>query len=132
MDAVFTLRMLMERHKERQELHCVFIDLEKAYKRVPREELWHCMREAGVPEKCVRTVWDLGDDSVAAARCASGLTEGFRVEGGRRPPPCLVRLTDETKSSVNRDVRRRRHDLPGKPGRGDSWRGGDTHWKEED
>lgn len=27
-------------------LHCV--DLDKAYERVPREEMWHCMRESGV------------------------------------------------------------------------------------
>ena len=39
-DAMFPLRMLMEKYKEHQrELHCVFMDLEKAYDRVSREEL---------------------------------------------------------------------------------------------
>ena len=28
----------------------VFIDLEKAYDRVPRQEVWRCMWEKGVPE----------------------------------------------------------------------------------
>ena len=32
-------------------LHIVFIDLEKAYDRMPRQEVWRCMREKGVPEK---------------------------------------------------------------------------------
>ena len=40
-NAMFALRMLMEKYREGQrELHCVFVDLEKAYNRVPQEELW--------------------------------------------------------------------------------------------
>ena len=39
-NAMFALRMLMEKYREGQrELHCVFMDLEKAYDRVPWEEL---------------------------------------------------------------------------------------------
>ena len=41
----------MEKHREKQkELHMVFIDLGKAYDRVPRQEVWRCMREKGVPK----------------------------------------------------------------------------------
>ena len=44
MDAIFGLRMMMEKWRESQkELHCVFIDLEKAYDIVPREELRECI-----------------------------------------------------------------------------------------
>ena len=37
----------------------LFIDLEKAYDRVPRQEVWICMRENGMPEKCVRIVQEI-------------------------------------------------------------------------
>ena len=41
-DAVFALSILMEKYREGQrELHCVFVNLEKAYDRVPREALWY-------------------------------------------------------------------------------------------
>ena len=37
-DAMFALRMLMEKYRKGQgELHCIFVDQEKAYDRVPKE-----------------------------------------------------------------------------------------------
>ena len=49
------LRMLMEKYREGQrELHCVFVDLEKAYDKVPREELWYCIRKSGIVEQYVQ------------------------------------------------------------------------------
>ena len=82
-DALFALRVLMEKYREGQkELHCVFVDLEKAYDKVPREEVWYCMRKSGLAEKYVRIVQDMYDDSITAVRCAVGVTEGFEVKVG--------------------------------------------------
>ena len=39
-------------------MHLVFIDLEKAYDRIPRQEVWRSLREHDVPEKYVRLVKD--------------------------------------------------------------------------
>ncbi|KAK3559113.1 hypothetical protein QTP86_004101 [Hemibagrus guttatus] len=82
-DAIFALRILMEKYRDGQrELHCVFVDLEKAYDRVLREELWYCMRKSGVAEKYVRVVQDMYERSRTVVRCAVGQTEEFKVEVG--------------------------------------------------
>ncbi|KAK3573623.1 hypothetical protein QTP86_029993, partial [Hemibagrus guttatus] len=81
--AIFALRILMEKYRDGQrELHCVFVDLEKVYDRVPREELWYCMRKSGVAEKYVRVVQDMYERSRTVVRCAVGQTEEFKVEVG--------------------------------------------------
>ena len=55
----FSLRMLMEKYREGQrELRCVFMDLDKAYDWVPREQLQYCMRKTGMAEK-IRATWTL-------------------------------------------------------------------------
>ncbi|KAK3525918.1 hypothetical protein QTP70_010973 [Hemibagrus guttatus] len=57
-------------------------DLEKAYDRVPREELWYCMRKSLVPEKYVRVVQGMYERSRTVVRCAVGQTEEFKLEVG--------------------------------------------------
>ncbi|KAI5616363.1 hypothetical protein C0J50_24070 [Silurus asotus] len=56
------------------------MDLEKAYDRVPKEELWYCMRKSGVREKYVRVVQNMYEDSVTTVKCAVGTTEWFKVD----------------------------------------------------
>ncbi|KAK3522528.1 hypothetical protein QTP86_019021 [Hemibagrus guttatus] len=73
----------MEKYRDGQrELHCVFVDLEKAYDRVPSEEPWYCMRKSGVAEKYVRVVQDIYESSRTVVRFAVGQTEEFKVEVG--------------------------------------------------
>ena len=80
-DAIFALRMLMEKYKEGQrEIHCVFVDLENAYDRVPREELWYCIRKSRIVEKYVQLEQDIYEGSETVVRCAAGTTESFKVK----------------------------------------------------
>ena len=80
-DAIFAVRQRMEKHREKQkELHMVFIDLEKAYYKVPRQEVWRCMREKGVPEKYVMIVQDMYEGDSTRVKGSVGLTDMIPVE----------------------------------------------------
>ena len=82
-DATFALKMTMEKYREKQKgLHLVFIDLEKEYDRVPRQEVWRCMREKGVPEKYVQLVQDIYQDIKTCVRSSIGNTDDFTVKVG--------------------------------------------------
>ena len=100
----------MEKYREGQkELHCVFVDLEKAYDKVPREEVWYCMRKSGLAEKYVRTVQHMQDDSTTAVKCAVGVTEGFEVKVGLHQgshlSPCLFALvTDRMTGEIREEA----------------------------
>ena len=82
-DAIFALMQLQERYREGQQyLQWVFIDLEKAYDSVPREELYWCMRDKGVPEKYIRLVQGMYHPCETVVMCDAGTSEPFAVEGG--------------------------------------------------
>ncbi|KAJ8704761.1 hypothetical protein PYW08_012081 [Mythimna loreyi] len=56
-DARFAIRQLCEKYRgANKNLHMVFVDLEKAYDRVPREVLWWALKEKGVPGKYVQLI----------------------------------------------------------------------------
>ena len=79
-DAIFCLRMLLEKWTKGQKaVHCAFIDLEKAYDRVPKEELWKCLRLAETSECYINIIKDMYDGATTTVRSAAGLTEEFKV-----------------------------------------------------
>ena len=63
-------------------MHCAFINLKKAYDRVPKEELWECLRLAETSECCVRIIKDMYDGATTTVRSAAGLTEELKVDAG--------------------------------------------------
>ena len=53
-EAIHLLRQFIERFRERKiNLHMVFIDLEKAYDKMPREVLWWTLMKKRVPIKYI-------------------------------------------------------------------------------
>ncbi|XP_037802998.1 uncharacterized protein LOC119597491 [Penaeus monodon] len=75
-DGIFSLRQTMEKYQEKQRVqHMVFIDLEKAYERVPCQEVWRGLRERGVQEKYVRMIQECYKDVTTRVRSTVGMTE---------------------------------------------------------
>ena len=84
-DAIFILNQTIELYREGQKDICVtFIDLEKAYDRVPREEIWRTIRERLVPEKYVKLVQDMYTGCRTKVCTVAGESSKFNVDVGLR------------------------------------------------
>lgn len=60
LDAVFTVKLAMKKRREHNsETWIMFLDLVKAFDRVPRELLWTVLEKFGVPSKLVRIIKSL-------------------------------------------------------------------------
>ena len=108
-DAIFAVRQLTEKHREKQkELHMVFIDLEKVYDRVPRQEVWRYMREKGVPEKYVMIVQDMYEGSRTRVKSSVGLTDmipvGVGLHQGSSLSPYLFAMIMDVLARVIKDI----------------------------
>ncbi|XP_026396928.1 uncharacterized protein LOC113291632 [Papaver somniferum] len=77
-EAIFLVRKLMERYRERmQNLHMVFIDLEKSYDRVPREAMWWALEQKRVPPKYISLIKDVYEGAVTGVRTCGGVSDDF-------------------------------------------------------
>jgi hypothetical protein len=77
-EAIFLIRQVMERYKEqKKDLHMVFIDLEKAYDKIPRNLMWWALDKHKVPTKYVTLIKDMYDKIVTSVQTTDGDTNVF-------------------------------------------------------
>ena len=82
-DAIFMVRQLEEKYLSRKKkLYYCFVDLEKAFDRVPRRVIEFALRKKGVEEKLVQTVMRLYEGAKTSVRVESELSESFDVKVG--------------------------------------------------
>ena len=82
-DAIFIVRQLQEKHLAANKLlYMAFVDLEKAFDRVPRDVIWWAMRKLGIDEWLVRLVQSMYKDVRSRVRVGDGYSEEFGVGVG--------------------------------------------------
>ncbi|KAK1613062.1 hypothetical protein QYE76_036735 [Lolium multiflorum] len=83
METIFLVRQLMERYKkQKKDLHMVFIDLEKAYDKIPRQVMWWALEKHKVPAKYITLIKDMYDNVVTSVRTRDGDTDDFPIKIG--------------------------------------------------
>ena len=85
-DVLFIIRQLQEKFLSRKDpndkkltLFFAFVDLEKAFDRVPHKVLWWAMRKVGVEEWIVRLVQAMYNNARSRVRVGSEYSEEFEV-----------------------------------------------------
>ena len=82
-DTIFIVRQLQEKFMEkRKDLFYAFVDLEKAFDRVPRDVVRWALRQLGVEEWLVQTVMVMYEKARTTVRTKQGSSEEFEVKVG--------------------------------------------------
>jgi len=82
-DAIFIVRQLQEKFlNKKRDLWMAFVDLEKAFDRVPRKVVWWALRTMGIEEWIVKVIMSMYDGVTTAVKTGGGESEAFTVNVG--------------------------------------------------
>ena len=85
-DAIFVVRQLQEKFRaNKKPLYFCFVDLEKAFDRVPRKVIWWAMRKLGVEEWLIRVIQAMYKNARSRLRVNGQLSEFFNANVGVHP-----------------------------------------------
>ena len=82
-DTIFVVRQLQEKYlAANKRLYMAFVDLEKAFDRVPRKVIWWALRKLGVEEWIVRLVQGMHANAQSRVHVGEGYSEEFEAKVG--------------------------------------------------
>jgi hypothetical protein len=82
-DGIFILRQMQERYlMKKRELWIAFVDLEKAFDRVPRDVVWWALRTLGIEECIVNVIKAMYEGATTAVKIGGGESQSFEVKVG--------------------------------------------------
>jgi hypothetical protein len=101
MEAIFLIKQLMKRcRKQKKDLHMVFIDLEKAYDKVPMNVMWWALQKHKVSSKYITLIKDMYDNVVTSVRTSDRDTNIGLHQGSALSPYLFALVMGE----VTRDI----------------------------
>ena len=109
-DQIFTVRNVSEKYMSRgKDIYWAFMDLEKAYDRIDRENLWGVLERYGVRGAVLQAVKSFYEGSRACVRVRNEVSRWFEVKTGLRQgcvmSPWLFNIyMDEVVNEVNAQV----------------------------
>ena len=78
-DQIFALQQIFEKTLEYAKVNACFVDLEKAYDRIPRDKLWAVLLQYGIDGQLLTAIKSLYMHSEVCVRVNSATTKPFRV-----------------------------------------------------
>jgi Reverse transcriptase (RNA-dependent DNA polymerase) len=83
MKTIFLIRQLMKRYREQKnDLHMIFIDLEKTYDKISRNIMWWTLKKKRVPTKYVTLINDMYINVVICVRICDSESDAFPIKIG--------------------------------------------------
>ena len=93
MDAIFIVRRMQEEYQQKdKKFYVCFVDMEKAFDRVPKKVMEWAMRKKGLSEVIVRAVMSFYDGAKTRVRVKSAYSEELEVKVGVHPGSVLSPL----------------------------------------
>ena len=109
-DAIFIMRQLLEKYEMAgRDLYMVFVDLEKAFNRVPREMIWWSLRRKGVLEREIKVIMEMYTNIETSVKVEYTRSESFDVkvgvhQGSILSPLLFALVMDEVTKDIREEV----------------------------